>query len=108
MQHSHFYFCSFDFPNKSKITIFIILYYYYYFASQDPALWNINSEIIDYFIRNPVVPNSKMINFDITVSKCGELNRKLPHNIFKRKLLNGDTKDRLWLLYYIKISDHFL
>uniref|UniRef100_A0A2H8TGB8 Zinc finger MYM-type protein 1 n=1 Tax=Melanaphis sacchari TaxID=742174 RepID=A0A2H8TGB8_9HEMI len=67
--------------------------------SQDPALWEINSDMIDFFIRNPVVSNPKIINFDNTIRKCGEFNRKLPHDIFKRKLLNGEIKDRQWLLY---------
>lgn len=67
--------------------------------SQDPALWNINSDIIDYFIRNPVISNPEVINFDNIIHKCGEFNRKLPHDIFKRKLLNSETKDRQWLLY---------
>lgn len=55
--------------------------------------------MIDYFIRNPVVSNPKIINFDNTIRKCGEFNRKLPRDIFKRKLLNGEIKDRQWLLY---------
>ncbi|XP_060846075.1 zinc finger MYM-type protein 1-like [Rhopalosiphum padi] len=67
--------------------------------SQDPALWDINSDMVDYFIRNPVESNPKIINFDNTIRKCGEFNRKLPYDIFKRKLLNGEIKDREWLLY---------
>lgn len=48
--------------------------------------------MVDYFIRNPVESNPKIINFDNTIRKCGEFNRKLPYDIFKRKLLNGEIK----------------
>ncbi|KAL4084944.1 hypothetical protein QTP88_027810 [Uroleucon formosanum] len=79
---------------KSDIKVFCKTTDVPIFPSQDPALWEINSDMIDFFIRNPVVSNPKIINFDNTIRKCGEFNRKLPHDIFKRKLLNGEIKDR--------------
>lgn len=84
---------------KSNINISSIITNVSICPSQDPALWNINSDIIDFFIRNPVVSNPKIINFYKTIRKCGEYNRKLPYDIFKRKLLNGEIKYRQWLLY---------
>ncbi|KAL4083473.1 hypothetical protein QTP88_028789 [Uroleucon formosanum] len=83
--------------------------------SQNPVLWEINSDMIDYFIHIPVVSNPKIINFDNTIRKFGEFNRKLPRDIFKRKLLNGEIKDRQcstdsgftdWKKYLEKIEQH--
>ncbi|KAL4132815.1 hypothetical protein QTP88_009907 [Uroleucon formosanum] len=88
-----------DETSKSDIKVFCKTTDVPICPSQDPALWEINSDMIDFFIRNPVVSNPKIINFDNTIRKCGEFNRKLPHDIFKRKLLNGEIKDRQWLLH---------
>ncbi|XP_025195459.1 uncharacterized protein LOC112594721 [Melanaphis sacchari] len=61
---------------KSDIEVFCKTTYVPIYPSQDPALWEINSDMIEYFIRNPVVSNPKIINFDNTIRKCGEFNRK--------------------------------
>ncbi|XP_050547950.1 uncharacterized protein LOC126909558 [Daktulosphaira vitifoliae] len=68
--------------------------------SSDPAEWNLASlEIINYLLKNPPFENRDHIDFKNTKQLFGKQLRKLPCNIFERRLLNDEIKNRSWFLY---------
>ncbi|KAE9544393.1 hypothetical protein AGLY_001572 [Aphis glycines] len=69
------------------------------FPGSDLAEWNLDSDTIDYLLKNPPFVNSIDIDFKSTKRLCGKNIRKLPYDIFERCLLNGERKKRNWLLY---------
>jgi len=65
----------------------------------DPALWEINFSNINYLLLNPPKQNLKLINLKKTKRVVGKYVRYLPLNIFNRKMQNGETHFRDWILY---------
>lgn len=65
----------------------------------DPALWSINNEIINFFLLNQPKQNIESIDFNTTKRLIGKYIRHLPIDIFKRKMQNGETIFRDWILY---------
>lgn len=64
----------------------------------DPAKWSINSLLVEYFILNQPRQDISKIDFNKTRRIYGKYLRQLPRDIFSRKLHNGQTQIRDWLL----------
>ncbi|KAL5238866.1 hypothetical protein ACI65C_006276 [Semiaphis heraclei] len=65
----------------------------------DPAKWLINPSLVEHFILNQPRQDISYIDFSKTRRIYGKYLRQLPREIFSRKLHNGQTQIRDWLLY---------
>lgn len=71
-----------------------------YTVSKDPADWIINDKTIEAVIRNPPKQNTNADFLDSAVKENSTgINRYLTKKHFYKKLLNGETQFRDWLLY---------
>jgi len=68
----------------------------------DPAEWSITSLLVKHFILNQPCQDVIKIGFNKTRRICEKYLRQLPREIFSRKLHNGQTQIRDWLLYSSK------
>lgn len=73
--------------------------------SSDPALWTIDNDLISYCIlKGPTFCRNNSSNFENSIRFYNEANgkkkkRMLQKSLFYRKLKNGETIDREWLIY---------
>ncbi|KAL5239307.1 hypothetical protein ACI65C_006717 [Semiaphis heraclei] len=65
----------------------------------DPAKWLISPSLVEHFILNQPRQDISNIDFIKTRRIYGKYLRQLPRDIFSRKLHNGQTQIRDWLLY---------
>lgn len=68
--------------------------------SQDPALWKINEQLRDHVALNGVSQNSEA-DFSTSQRRYPDKVRFISKNLFSRKLLNGEIRNRSWLVYSI-------
>lgn len=68
-------------------------------VSSDPATWIINDTTIDYLLSNEIKQN--IIDFSSTKTFYPAVKkfRSLTKNMFQRKLINGETQERKYLVY---------
>lgn len=67
-------------------------------VSDDPAFWIINNETIDEIIRRGFQQN-KDADFSKSVKVISGRKRYMQKSFFTRKLMNGTTRNRDWLIY---------
>lgn len=76
--------------------------------SPDPADWIVSEGLIKFFVVKGHLPQNSDINpetIQLTGQLFGDKMRFLPMSIFKRKMINGETVNRLWLVFSPKTLD---
>jgi len=64
----------------------------------DPALWEINEELREYFAIHGIIQNDEG-DFSKSIRKYSDQNRFLNKNVFFKKLVNGEVVKRCHLVY---------
>jgi len=64
----------------------------------DPALWEINEELREYFAMYGIIQNDDG-DFSKSIRKYSDQNRFLNKNVFFKKLVNGEVVKRCHLVY---------
>ncbi|XP_040195195.1 zinc finger MYM-type protein 1-like [Rana temporaria] len=75
--------------------------------SSDPVDWDRDSEKLkDYLAINGITQN-KNADFSLSARKYSDRTRSFSNFFFKRKLLNGELRERTWLVYSEKAKAVF-
>jgi len=64
----------------------------------DPALWEVNEDLREYFAANPMTQNDDG-NYNKSMRLYAEQRRFMSSSIFHKKLVNGETVKLSWLVY---------